>query len=339
MCKPPYFTTATMTRQTIKTNYLQTIDWLNDNIIDWVSAGQLYSLDGQQRQIAKYHYAFSFDASITSQNGQYAFIYKRLGTKGILLKDGEIIREINRTYYHAETYEFPAVFMTVDNKTYLVHCPIDYCQLDFENVETGDIVSNVAGRKPSDIFHSRLSISPDNKYLMVCGWAWHPVDTVELFDIAECLNNPLLLDKSTLYPDFGTQINSASFIDNDRILIAASDEEPFDEEAAPVLPQKHIAIWSFKNNKISSPVKFEGEFGNLFAIDDKKAWDMFKYPKIINIETGEIESKEENINSGDQISSILYSDIENYPQICFNRQTSQIAIRVDNSTIEVLTPA
>jgi len=147
-----------MTRQTFKTNYLKTIDWLNGDIVDWVSAGQLYSSDGQQRQIAKYHYAFGFDASITSQNGQYAFIYKRLGTKGILLKDGEIIREINRTHYNAETYEFPAAFVTVDNETYLVHCPIDYCRLDFENVETGEVVSNIPGRNPSDIFHSRLSI-------------------------------------------------------------------------------------------------------------------------------------------------------------------------------------
>lgn len=95
-----------MIRKTLKTSYLKTIDWFNDDIVDWVSAGQLYSSGGQQRQIAKYHYAFGFDASITSQNGQYAFVYKRLGTKGILLKDGEIIREINRTHYNAETTFF-----------------------------------------------------------------------------------------------------------------------------------------------------------------------------------------------------------------------------------------
>lgn len=80
-----------MTRQTFKTNYLKTIDWLNGDIVDWVSAGQLYSAEGQQRQIAKYHYAFGFDTSITSENGQYAFIYKGLGTKRILLKEGEYL--------------------------------------------------------------------------------------------------------------------------------------------------------------------------------------------------------------------------------------------------------
>lgn len=327
-----------MTRQTFKTDYLKTIDWRKDDIVDWASGGQLYSSDGEQRQIGKYHYAFGFDASITSQNGQYAFIYKRLGTKGLLLKDAEVIREINRTYYCAENYEFPAAFVTVGKETYLVHCPIDYCQLDFENVETGEIVSNIPGRKPSDVFHSRLSISPDKKYLMVCGWVWHPVDTVELFDIAACLENPLLLDTGFVSPNLGTEINSASFIDSERILLASTDEEPFDDEIPPLLPQKHLAIWNFVKNEITSPIKVKGEFGNLFAINQRQAWDMFKFPKIINIQTGEIESKIEEINSGLQTSSIMYGAIENLPQICFNRQTSQIAVRVDNNTIEVLIP-
>ncbi len=328
-----------MRQQTIKTNFLQTIAWHNGSIIDWVSAGQQYFMDGQQKQLGKYHYAFSFDASIISQDGQYAFIYKRLGTKGILLKNGEKIREVNRSYYHADVYEFPAAFITFDSKTYLAHCPINYCQLDFEDVETGEIISNIKGRQPSDIFHSRLSVSPGNKYLMVCGWAWHPVDTVELFNIAGCFHNPLLLDTRHLYPDFGTQINSASFIDDDRILIAASEEEPFDDVNPPDLPQKHIAIWNLVNDEISVPVKVEGAFGNLFAIGDTHAWDMFKFPKIINLQTGQIEHKLENINSGEQISSILYSEIGKYPQICFDRQTSQIAIRVDNTLIEVLAPS
>lgn len=327
-----------MTRQTFNTDSLKTIDWFKDNIIDWASAGKLYSSEGQQGQIGKYHYAFSFDASITSQDGQYAFIYKRLGTKGLLLKKGEIIREINRTYYCAEHYEFPAAFFTVGNETYLVHCPIDYCRLDFENVETGELVSNVQEREPADIFHSRISISPDNKYLMVRGWAWHPVDTVELFNIAECLENPLLLDKSFLYPNFGTEIKSASFIDGERILIASADEATFDDEIPPLLPQKHFAIWNFIKNEITSPIKVNGEFGNLFAINERQAWDMFKFPKIINIQTGEIESKIEEINSGLQTSSIISGDIEKSPQICFNRQTGQIAVRVDSCTIEVLSP-
>ena len=326
-----------MVRHTIKTNYLKTIDWLNGKIIDWVSAGEEYSLDGQKQQRPKYHYAFNGDGSITSPDGQYSFVYKRLGTKGLLLKNGEILREVNRSYYFAESYEYPAAFFIFDNTIYLAHCPIKYCQLDFENVETGEIVTNIPGRNPSDIFHSRLSISPDGKYLMVRGWVWHPLDRVELFDIAACLKDPVLLDEGSLYPSFGTEINTASFIDNERILIAASDEEPLDNETPPILPQKHIAIWNFLSDDLSVPVKVNDDFGNLFAINDKRAWDMYKYPKIINVQTGEIESKIEGINSGLQQSAI-FSDITKYPQICFDRQTGQIAVRIDSTTIEVLAP-
>ena len=63
-----------MTRQTFQTNYLKTIDWLNGNIVDWVSAGQLYSSDGQQSQIAKYHYAFK-----PKQHEIYQYLYFRFG--------------------------------------------------------------------------------------------------------------------------------------------------------------------------------------------------------------------------------------------------------------------
>jgi hypothetical protein len=324
-----------MIRYTIKTNYLKTIDWLNGKIIDWASAREEYSLDGQKQQRGRYHYPFGGDGSITSPGGQYSFVYKRLGTKGLLLKNGEILREINRTYYFAESYEYPAAFFVWDKVTYLVHCPIDYCRLDFENVETGEIVTNIPGRNPSDIFHSRLSISPDGKYLMVRGWVWHPLERVELFDIAACLKDPLLLDASSIYPNFGTEVNSASFIDNERILIASSDEDPFDDETPPTLPQKHIAIWNFLSNDLSVPVKINGDFGNLFAINEKQAWDMYNYPKIIDIQTGEIESRMEDINSGLQ-SSAIFSDITKFPQICFDRQTGQIAVRIDSTTIEVL---
>ena len=65
---------------------------------------------------------------------------------------------------------------------------------------------------------------------------------------------------------------------------------------------------------------------------------MFKFPKIINIQTGLIESKLEDFYSGTQTSSIMSSDINKSPQICFDKKTSKIAIKIDSETIEVLSP-
>jgi len=329
-----------MKRKTLKADdYLSTISWFDNTIVDWGSAGKQYFIDGQIKELYKEHHTLNFDGSINSVDGKYAFVYQKQGTKGLLLKEGELLREINRTYYCANVYEYPAAFVTVNDITYLVHCPIKYCQLDFENVETGEIVTNIPGRNAGDVFYSRLEISSDNKFLMSKGWWWHPWDVVDVFNTDECLKDPLLLDRSVLCPDTNAEICTASFIDNTRILIGSS-AEIFDDEAdisLSNLPPKHIAIWDLETNQISKPVKVTGEFGNLFAINENRAWDMFLFPKIINIHTGEIIDKDETIDSGKQNSSIIHHHNDKLPQIVFSQKTKQIAITNDKK-IEILTP-
>jgi hypothetical protein len=319
--------------QTITANYLKTICWKDNMIVDW-AAGKTYSLDGNVKQFG-YSYAFGFDSAISSTNGDYVFIYQKLGTKGLLLKNGEILREINRSYYCANYYEFPAAFITLENKTYLIHCPIAYNQLDFEDVENGEIVTNIQNRKPQDKFHSRLEISPNGTYLMSKGWVWHPLDNIMVFNIKECINNPLLLDGPQFNPDVGVEVCTASFIDDNTIIIGSSDEV-IDDDNIEKLPPKHICLWYLKTGELSKPVKVKEDFGNLFAINLNQVWDLFCFPKIIDINTGEIIEKNDKINSGKQQSSII-SNTDSFPSIIFNRNTAQIAIRA-NEKIEVLTP-
>jgi hypothetical protein len=324
-----------MKRKTIKTDYLQTISWLGDKIVDWAFAGTVYSLDGKTEHMNNCHFDLSFDSAITSQDGQYSFVYKRLGTKGLLLKNGELLREINRSYYQAEIYEYPAVFVEIaDGRTVLVHCPLDYCRLDFEDVETGEIITNVSDRKPSDVFRSRLEVSPNGKYLISKGWIWHPWDILELFDIEKCLADPKLLDNGQTIPKISTEICSASFIDNDRILVCSAQEEPMVDDQDEPIPPGHLAIWNFKRNEISNVVKIKSEFGNLIAIDDEYCWDLFRYPKIINLKTGEVEEKIEEISAGLQASSII-NHLEKIPKIAYNRQSKKLALE-NNGNIEVL---
>jgi hypothetical protein len=322
-----------MERKTISAGFLKTISWLNENIIDWANAGQQYDIDGKRTQLCQYSYAYSFDGAITSIGGEYAFIYQKLGTKGLLLKNGDLLREINRSYYCANVYEYPAAFITMNEVTYLIHCPAEYCRLDFENVETGEIVTDISGRQPDDFFHSRLEVSPSGKFLLSKGWHWHPLDDVYVFDIEECLKDPILLDNPKLHHRSPTEIGTASFIDDSKVLIGSSDEFIDDEDDH--FPPKHIAVWDIDTDKISTLVKVNGEFGNLFAISEELAWDTFAYPKSININTGEILEKAESVNSGRQRSSIVNK--EELVQIVFNPQTKQLAI-ANGESIEILTP-
>ncbi|AYL97404.1 hypothetical protein [Mucilaginibacter celer] len=314
-------------------DYIKTIAWLNESIIDWAKAGNLYSIGTQSEQLGQYHYVYGFDGSVISKGGEYAFIYQKLGTKGLLLKNGDLLREINRSYYCANAYEYPAAFITLGGVTYLVHCPIEYCRLDFEDVETGEIITDIPDRDPQDFFHSRLEISPSSKFLMSKGWVWHPLDDVFIFDIEECLKNPLLLDEPKLHHNSPTEICTASFISDAKVLIGSSDEVINDE--AEHFPPKHVAVWDIVTNEISTPVKVDGEFGNLFAINEELAWDTFEYPKIININTGKVLEKLESVNSGKQRSSIVNK--ESLVQLIFNPKTKQIAI-LNGSNIEVLAP-
>lgn len=323
-----------MNKITLNTNGITSISWFNNSIIDIPLCGKMYYLDGRIEDKYKYHFGSFFDSSIISDDGIYSFIYKKTGTKGLLLKNGEILREINRSYYCAENYEYPVCFLTRNNgETYLIHCPNGYNQIDFENVETGLILTNITERNPSDFFHSRFEMSPDNKYLLSKGWVWHPLSMISIFNIEECFKNPLLLDNSNNNLNVGTEINTASFITKNKILIGTSEEEPFDDDFTEKLPQKTIAIWNVETNEISKPTKLDFQFGNLFAVDENYAWDLYKFPKLIDVVSGKIIYEDAETYSGEQNSSIM-GYLENQPKIAFDRNTKKIAI-TNEQKIEV----
>ncbi len=322
-----------MKRQTITAGFIKTICWDNNIIVDWAS-GFKYFLDGNKKQFGE-HYAYCFDSAISSPNGEYAFIYKKLGTKGILLKNGEMLREIDRPYYCADAYEYPAIIVEFENRSYLIHCPIAYNQLDFEDIETGEIITNTKDRRPDDRFYSSLEISLDGAYLMSKGWVWHPLFEVGVFNIKNCIDKPELLDSPQYRPNVGVEICTASFIDNDNIIIGSSDEV-FNDDIIEKLPPEHISVWNFKTNQLSKPIKVKEKFGNLFAIDNTKVWDLFCFPKIIDIITGEILEQNNEVNSGMQQAPII-ADTADFPSIIFNRQTKQVAIKAIER-IEILTP-
>src|SRR5688572_29619522 len=78
--------------------------WRDDTLIDWVSSGTRYGLDGACAH-GHYGYRYRFDAAIDC--APYTVLYQRRGTKGLVLEDGRIIRELNRSFYCADAYEYP----------------------------------------------------------------------------------------------------------------------------------------------------------------------------------------------------------------------------------------
>lgn len=87
------------------TSPLHTLTWMGDELVDWASGGKRFRLDRTvvtPQRTSSYH----FDAALVSPDAKYIALYERSGTKGLLLaKSGEILREINRSYYHATDVE------------------------------------------------------------------------------------------------------------------------------------------------------------------------------------------------------------------------------------------
>lgn len=317
--------------------YAKTISWRRNDLVDWALGEKLHG-DGAWPDL-RVTYSFNFDAAITSADGQYALLFVKQGTKGLLLKNGNMLREVNRSYYQAGVYEYPAAFFVASNgRSYLVHCPEAYCQLDFEDVETGEVITRVEGRNPDDYFYSRLEVSADNKWLISKGWVWHPWDMVVAFDIEACMQNPLLLDSARKNPDVNAEVGVAGFISPHEVLIGAiGDGELMDDEAenADVLRPGQLAIWNLETDQLSAPVTVQGPFGNIFPIDDTCTWDLAGSPRIINYRTGEVVDQLPEFPVSAQASSIIHH-IE-APQITYHRGLNTVAVVTKDGKVALLT--
>jgi hypothetical protein len=302
----------------------RTICWHPPGFIDWASGGRYYGLDAAGRdQVMQSFSGVEWDAAVASADGRYALIVARKGTKGLLLRDGELLREVNRSYYQARAYEYPSAFFEHGGRTYLAHCPREYNRLEFEDVETGEIPTDIPEREPSDVFISRLLVSPGQTRLLHQGWVWHPFGVVEAFDIGACLRDPRLLDESTLRPATGSEISSASFLDEDTVLLAATDQGLHDEGEPP---PDQLAWWNLRTGELSAPVAAPGPRGLVVAISRELAWDLYEHPKLLNLTTGAVEQRWESVNSGRQ-NSAYYPDT-----------TVQVAYSPDRGVLLVKTP-
>src|SRR4030095_2548959 len=210
--------------------------WRGDTLIDWVGGGVRYGLDGSCSS-TMVRYAFAFDHAVVSADSHYVALVTRLGTKGLILKDGQIIREINRSFYHADVYEYPVTFVDLpDGRTALAHCPDAYCKLEIEEVESGRRLTERAS-EPQDFFHSRLAVSSDNRFLVSAGWIWHPFDDVWVYDLMRAIEQPESLDADP-HDDFplsrtGVMISSGAFAESNLLVVTSTDDcyDPDDNDS------------------------------------------------------------------------------------------------------------
>lgn len=289
---------------------VQSLIWDGDTLVDWVAGGRSCRLDGTTRDPHVSH-GFRFNAAVSSPSGRYSVIYDRLGTKGLVLREGEFLREINRSYYHASAYEYPvALFAFPDGRECLAHCPDEYCKLEIEEVETGRPLTH-RDNKPRDLFHSRLDVSPDGRWLLSAGWVWHPVDCVWIYDIPAALQSPPRLDEPEdldLVVKCGVEAGSACFTGPDTVAVSSGppiDEPDEDGDEGHGLEEMSIGVYDLRSRRYTHLNGVDEVVGNMLPFGEFVV-GLHEHPKLIDLRTGKITHRWTEFNSGRHNSSIIH---------------------------------
>lgn len=291
---------------TIEVRKVRSLVWAGDSLIDWAAGGTRFDLDGSTND-PHVHYAYRFDAACSSPSGEYAVLYERLGTKGIVLHRGEVLREINRSFYCANAYEYPVVIVRVaSGREVLVHCPEDYNRLEIDDVATGERLTAAENRKPRDFFHSRLAT--DGRFLLSAGWIWHPVDAIGVYRLDDALADARYLDGLGCFSGPGTEVNSAALLWDGRIVVGTSDET-FLEEADLIKPDvlrpESLAVFDTNEGRILSQVPLQEPVGTMMKLGQECVVGFFEHPKVFDLATGRVIWRMRELKTGKQASSII----------------------------------
>lgn len=282
----------------------ESLVWQGDVLVDWVAGGTRYHLDGT-REGGNINFGYRFDKATALPDGSYAVIFEELGTKGLIIQNelenpecrtivaGDRtftfkqfgLWEINRSYYQADEYRYPIVLFRLPNgRPAILHCPDEYDRLEIDSLENGKRLTASDGRESADVFHSRLQVSPSGRYALSAGWVWHPIDGLWVFDLHRALEDPTHLDAQDWVE---SDVASATFLPDDRIALAILPDVNHDEE--DLLGQTEINIYDPVKEEVVHRVGVDLERITLLPTQDERyVWDVYQYPKVIDLQSGEV---------------------------------------------------
>jgi hypothetical protein len=291
--------------------------WSGDDLVDRVGGTQ-FRLNGTIES-GKACFGCPFDRAVSSKDGRYSVVYHALGTKGLILRDNKLVREVNRSFYHATTYEYPiALFELPDGRPVIAHCPQEYNKIEIEEIESGRTLTMREG-KAADFFHSRLQVSPDGDHLLSAGWVWQPMDYVQLFPLKEVLKSPKLLDECAgiELPEEMWEANVAAFSGNDALLLVGGDG---DESG-----KSFLARYNLKQGKLDMKSALQEPTGTIMPLGEEYLIGFYKHPKLFEIYSGKVIERWPELDSGTQISSIIRG-IEKLPPLAFDSDRKRFAV-------------
>lgn len=318
-------------------NPVKSLCWLGDALIDWAGGNRVIDVPGGERERSVgLNWTYRFDAAVQSPSGRYAAIYERFGTKGLLLERGKLLREINRSYYCADDYEYPITFvMHPDGRALLAHCPEEYNQIEIDDVATGQRLTASANREPEDVFHSRLAVGPDHRRLLSAGWIWHPINTVSIWSVSESLADGRVLDVAG--PPALTQcaeVDDAVFIDADRLLLSSNPGAQ--QFGSPSMPfhTGSVGVFDARASVFERVVKIDEPVGRMLWLGDDRVVGFHGNPKLFDLRTGKVLLRWPDLATGELCGSIS-GRLDNYPVLAIDSARRRFAV-ASGDTITVV---
>ncbi|CAG6398765.1 conserved hypothetical protein [Actinacidiphila cocklensis] len=266
--------------------------WQGDDLVSWTGGGRRWEPDGTQRE-AEFYWSFPFDAVRASASGAYIAVYQERGTKGAVLEGKRVVRELNRSFSHATSFDYPlALGRLGDGREVVVHCPEEYNLLQIEDAGSGERLT-AGEREPVDVFHSRLSLSPDGRHLLSIGWAWQPFGTAQVFDTALALSDPATLDGEGVLPGsmvMGGEVAAGCWLDADRLVLATGSEEWYEPEEEPdALATRHLGVWSVSERRwLHRSAVPDAEPGVLLLPRGDQVVTLHGHPRLLDVVTGRV---------------------------------------------------
>lgn len=273
--------------------------WQGDHLVDWAGGGRRYFLDGTASDPA-FFLGYPFDAAVGTGDGEYVVVYQRLGTKGLLMREGQILRELNRSYYFADAYEYPvALTRRRDGRVLLAHCPDDYNRLELEDAQMGERLTTRTG-EAADFFHSRLRFSPSGTRLLSAGWIWQPWDALAVFEVETALTQPDHLNTGS---DFAAaevlhETRSADFLGEDTLVVAA---DPEGNGTAPTL----LPSVDLHEGQLLNTPEIPAVLGTIWALEEG-VLALHNHPRLYDWRMGALLAGWPDLDSGQQQSSVIH---------------------------------
>lgn len=286
-----------------------------ESLVDWVGGGRVLRLDGTEQR-SRVFYAYRFDSAVLCPSGRYSVLFERLGTKGAVIDatTGHVLREINRSYYHANVYAFPvALWVSPSGHTLLAHCPDEYNRIEIDDIDSGERLTPDTDREPGDYFHSRLVVSPGGTRLLSAGWVWHPWDFVGWFDLDRALRDPKHLDKPQVAEGsvaIGLAEEASAAWQTDDCLLVGSSDEPEDPEevaafgGAPRLVSPGLAVVDVRAGSVVQSVSLPHPPGAMMPVGTHEVVTFFEHPRLYRLSDGLLLHEWPHLPTGTLTSSI-----------------------------------